>query len=347
MADTKAGKKSAEKTQAEANKGENKPRHVQLEPVIERLPGVWEYFPGVVTASLEQLQRWARGSSLWYLLFGIACCAIEMMAAGGPRYDLDRFGSVFRASPRQADLMIVAGTVTEKMAPVIKRLYDQMAEPRWVISMGACASSGGPYWQGYNVVAGVDKVIPVDVYIPGCPPRPEALMHAILALRDKIARGETGAAAVVDRTPEPEAVASQLVRSYHAGKIDAETYSRRLSALANEEFAREWGMDLALRSGERSTEAGLDNTAADEPMNSPWSTDSSGPVFPSRSVAPGMWVVFTHDQCAFCGRKLPVLALNSGHGAGSEDWVKICHDDLELIRAQALPALTGNPENPG
>ena len=165
---------------------------VSVEPVIERLPGVWEYFPGVVTARLEQLLGWARGSSLWYLLFGIACCAIELMGAGGPRYDLDRFGSIFRASPRQADLMIVAGTVTEKMAPVVRRLYDQMAEPRWVIAMGACASSGGPYWQGYNVVPGVDKVVPVDVYVPGCPPRPEALMHAILLLRDKIRRLEGG-----------------------------------------------------------------------------------------------------------------------------------------------------------
>ena len=163
---------------------------VALESVVQRLPGVTEHFPGVVTARLEDLLRWARGSSLWYLLFGIACCAIEMMGAGGPRYDLDRFGSVFRASPRVSDLMIVAGTVTEKMAPVVKRLYDQMAEPRWVIAMGACASAGGPYWQGYNVVAGVDKVVPVDVYIPGCPPRPEALMHAVLMLGEKIRRGE-------------------------------------------------------------------------------------------------------------------------------------------------------------
>lgn len=163
---------------------------ISLEAVAERLPGVWEHFPGIITTRIDELLRWARGSSLWYLLFGIACCAIEMMGAGGPRFDLDRLGSVFRASPRQSDLMIVAGTVTEKMAPVIKRLYDQMAEPRWVIAMGACASAGGPYWRGYNVVAGVDKIVPVDVYLPGCPPRPEALVHAILMLKEKIRRGE-------------------------------------------------------------------------------------------------------------------------------------------------------------
>lgn len=152
-----------------------------------KLPGVWEVVPGVITTNLQTLLGWGRKNSLWYLLFGIACCAIEMMAAGGPRYDLDRLGSVFRASPRQADLMIVAGTVTEKMGPVVRRLYDQMAEPRWVIAMGACASNGGPYWQGYNVVDGVDKFVPVDVYVPGCPPRPEALMQGIMRLKDKIA----------------------------------------------------------------------------------------------------------------------------------------------------------------
>lgn len=152
-----------------------------------KLPGVWEVLPGVLSTNLQTLLSWGRKNSLWYLLFGIACCAIEMMAAGAPRYDLDRMGSVFRASPRQADLMIVAGTVTEKMGPVVRRLYDQMAEPRWVIAMGACASNGGPYWQGYNVVDGVDKFVPVDVYVPGCPPRPEALMQGILRLKEKIA----------------------------------------------------------------------------------------------------------------------------------------------------------------
>ena len=125
--------------------------------------------PGVLATRLDRVVNWARKSSLWYLLFGIACCAIEMMATGAARYDFDRFGMIFRASPRQADLMIVAGTVNAKMAARIKRLYDQMAEPRWVIAMGACASNGGPYHQGYNVVDGVDKIVPVDVYVPAVP----------------------------------------------------------------------------------------------------------------------------------------------------------------------------------
>ncbi|QIA26356.1 NADH-quinone oxidoreductase subunit B [Thermaerobacter sp. PB12/4term] len=166
---------------------ETDPEHL-IDRAAERLPGVWEYLPGVITTNLQTLVNWGRKNSLWYLLFGIACCAIEMMAAGASRVDLDRLGSVFRASPRQADMMIVAGTVTEKMAPVIKTLYDQMAEPRYVIAMGACASNGGPYYQGYNVVDGVDKIVPVDVYVAGCPPRPEALIYAIMKLQDKVAR---------------------------------------------------------------------------------------------------------------------------------------------------------------
>ena len=144
--------------------------------------------PGVVLTSLRKVINWSRKSSLWYMLFGIACCAIEMMATGASRYDFDRFGMIFRASPRQADLMIVAGTVNEKMADVVKRLYDQMAEPRWVIAMGVCAVNGGPYWGSYNVVDGVDLVVPVDVYVPGCPPRPEALLYGVLKLQEKIMR---------------------------------------------------------------------------------------------------------------------------------------------------------------
>lgn len=142
--------------------------------------------PGIVLTNLRKVINWSRKSSLWYMLFGIACCAIEMMATGASRYDFDRFGMIFRASPRQADLMIVAGTVNEKMADVVKRLYDQMAEPRWVIAMGVCAVNGGPYWGSYNVVDGVDLVVPVDVYVPGCPPRPEALLHGVLKLQEKI-----------------------------------------------------------------------------------------------------------------------------------------------------------------
>jgi NADH-quinone oxidoreductase subunit B len=142
---------------------------------------------GVVATSLQELYNWGRKSSIWPLNFGLACCAIEMIAATMARYDLARFGAeVFRPSPRQADLMIVAGTVTKKMAPQVVRLYNQMPEPKYVISMGACAISGGPFKQGYNVLKGIDRYIPVDVYIPGCPPRPEALIDAFLMLQKKI-----------------------------------------------------------------------------------------------------------------------------------------------------------------
>ena len=135
----------------------------------------------------EQLFDWARRNSLWYLAFGIACCAIEgLMHASGPRFDFDRMGVFFRASPRQADVMIVAGTVNLKMAETVKRLYDQMPEPKWVVAMGACASTGGPFREYPNVVLGVDKIVPVDVYIPGCPPRPESVQYAFLTLMKKI-----------------------------------------------------------------------------------------------------------------------------------------------------------------
>ncbi|MDP6777379.1 MAG: NADH-quinone oxidoreductase subunit NuoB [Candidatus Latescibacteria bacterium] len=142
----------------------------------------------ILITSADYFINWARLSSLWPLTFGLACCAIEMMATGASRFDWDRLGcGVPRATPRQADLMVVAGTVTMKMATRVKTLYDQMAEPRYVIAMGGCATSGGPYWQhGYHVLKGVDRVVPVDVYIPGCPPRPESLLEGILKLQDMI-----------------------------------------------------------------------------------------------------------------------------------------------------------------
>jgi NADH-quinone oxidoreductase subunit B len=142
---------------------------------------------GIFTTTLEEVYNWGRKSSVWPLTFGLACCAIEMIATTMARYDLARFGAeVFRPSPRQADLMIVAGTVTKKMAPQVVRLYNQMPEPKYVIAMGACAISGGPFKQGYNVLKGIDRYIPVDVHIPGCPPRPEALIDAFLTLQKKI-----------------------------------------------------------------------------------------------------------------------------------------------------------------
>lgn len=153
---------------------------------------VKEVKQSVLFTKIEQLKAWALTRSLWPLSFGIACCAIEMMNTGGSRYDFDRFGVIFRSSPRQADVMIVAGPVTKKMAPVLRTLYDQMPEPKYVIAMGACATCGGLFKESYTVINGVDKIVPVDVYIPGCPPTSPALLDAVELLREKIRREAKG-----------------------------------------------------------------------------------------------------------------------------------------------------------
>lgn len=141
----------------------------------------------IITTTTDAFLNWATSSSIWFLTFGTACCALEMMAANAAHFDFERWGVLPRATPRQADLMIVAGTITKKMAPIAKRLYDQMAEPKYVIAMGSCANNGGPFhFDSYSVVRGVDQIIPVDVYVPGCPPRPEALMYGVTKLQEKI-----------------------------------------------------------------------------------------------------------------------------------------------------------------
>ena len=148
---------------------------------------------GFLVTSTADMVNWARTGSLHWMTFGLACCAVEMMHTSTPRYDLERFGTAPRASPRQSDLMIVAGTLTNKMAPALRKVYDQMAEPRWVISMGSCANGGGYYTYSYSVVRGCDRVVPVDIYVPGCPPRPEALLEGVVLLQQRIKNEDMGA----------------------------------------------------------------------------------------------------------------------------------------------------------
>jgi NADH-quinone oxidoreductase subunit B len=159
-------------------------------PLFERVNQGFQS-KGFVVAQLEGLVNWARAGSMWPMTFGLACCAVEMMHAAASRYDLDRLGLVFRPSPRQSDVMIVAGTLCNKMAPALRKVYDQMAEPRYVISMGSCANGGGYYHYSYSVVRGCDRIVPVDVYVPGCPPTAEALVYGILLLKRKIQRTGT------------------------------------------------------------------------------------------------------------------------------------------------------------
>jgi len=165
-------------------------KHDQLRPFLhDEISVPEELEANVLITTVDKIYNWSRRSSMWPLLFGLACCAIEMIATAASRYDLSRFGmEVMRPSPRQSDLMIVSGTVTKKMVPAIVRIYNQMAEPRYVVSMGACATGGGPFKEGYNVVSGIDKYIPVDVYVPGCPPTPEALIYGLMKMHEKVDR---------------------------------------------------------------------------------------------------------------------------------------------------------------
>jgi len=195
--------------------------------------GVEEKLPqGIILTTVEALVNWTRKSSMWPATFGLACCAIEMMATGAARYDTGRFGmEVFRASPRQADLMIVAGRVSQKMAPVLRQIYDQMPEPKWVLSMGVCATSGGMF-NNYAIVQGVDHVVPVDMYLPGCPPRPEMLLDAILKLHEKVQHeplGEKRRQALAD-LPEPIVKPGAMPSSYRFNKQRKKEWTEAVEA---------------------------------------------------------------------------------------------------------------------
>jgi NADH-quinone oxidoreductase subunit B len=202
--------------------------------------GVEEKLPqGIILTTVEALVNWTRRASMWPATFGLACCAIEMMATGAARYDTGRFGmEVFRASPRQADLMIVAGRVSQKMAPVLRQIYDQMPEPKWVLSMGVCATSGGMF-NNYAIVQGVDHVVPVDMYLPGCPPRPEMLLDAILKLHEKVQHeplGEKRRQALAD-LPEPAVKPGAMPSSYRFDKQRKKEWAEAVEA-GNEEQLR-------------------------------------------------------------------------------------------------------------
>ena len=213
--------------------------------------GLEEKLPdGVLLASVEKLVNWMRKSSLWPVQFGLACCAIEMMEFGGPRFDSARFGmEVFRASPRQADLMIVAGRLSQKMAPVLRQIYDQMPEPKWVLAMGVCASSGGMF-NNYAIVQGVDHVVPVDMYLPGCPPRPEMLIDAILKMREKVMAqplGPNGRKMLEQRRAEgklPIVAPGAMPSSYRVDKVRRAEWTQAVKEGREEQLRIENWMKL-------------------------------------------------------------------------------------------------------
>jgi NADH-quinone oxidoreductase subunit B len=222
--------------------------------------GIEEKLPsGVLLTTVEKLVNWTRKASFWPATFGLACCAIEMMATGAARYDLARFGmEVFRASPRQADLMIVAGRVSQKMAPVLRQIYDQMPEPKWVLSMGVCASSGGMF-NNYAIVQGVDHIVPVDMYLPGCPPRPEMLIDAILRLHDKIMHEPLGdkrrraIEAKIERDGPPVVAPGAMPSSYRFDKARRAEWTRAVAQGREEQLRiQNWMEERArLREGSR------------------------------------------------------------------------------------------------